>query len=78
MRQTLIQAVSILSAVVVQLGQGLKSKTKALDQIRTLNSLWIQHHIAQAAHHMVEVYSLNPTGLWGIDPSGLEHFLVGD
>ena len=25
-----------------------------------------------------EVYSLNPSGLQGIDPSGLEHFLVGD
>ena len=27
----------------VQLGPGLKSKTKALDQIRTLNSLWIHN-----------------------------------
>ena len=26
----------------------------------------------------LEVFSLNPTGLQGIDPSGLEHFLVGD
>ena len=25
-----------------------------------------------------EVYSLNPPGLWGIDPTGLGHFLVGD
>ena len=25
-----------------------------------------------------QVYSLNPAGLQGIDPSGLEHFLVGD
>ena len=24
------------------------------------------------------VYSLNPPGLWGIDPTGLGHFLVGD
>ena len=28
--------------------------------------------------HFFEVYSLNPAGLRGIDPSGLEHFLVGD
>ena len=26
----------------------------------------------------MEVYSLTPSGLRGIDPSGLEHFLVGD
>ena len=26
----------------------------------------------------LEVYSLNPAGLRGIDPSGLEHLLVGD
>ena len=30
---------------------------------------------AAAACH---VYSLNPAGLQGIDPSGLEHFLAGD
>ena len=28
---------------IVQLGPGLKSKTKAFDQSRTLNSLWIHH-----------------------------------
>ena len=27
---------------------------------------------------IVHVYSLNPAGLRGIDPNGLEHFLVGD
>ena len=30
------------------------------------------------SHTPTEVYSLNPAGLWGIDPSGLEPFLVGD
>ena len=28
----------------VQLGPGLKSEIKALDQSRTLNSLWTTHH----------------------------------
>ena len=32
----------------------------------------------QDAQQRDEVYSLNPAGLRGIDPSGLEHFLVGD
>ena len=33
-----------MKTLVVQLGPGLKSKTKALDRSRTLNSLWIHHH----------------------------------
>ena len=32
------------SKLFVQLGPGLKSETKALDQSRTLNSLWTTHH----------------------------------
>ena len=36
----------------VQLGPGLKSKTKALDQSRTLNSLWTTNFPpAQPRHH---------------------------
>ena len=33
--------ISTIFPYMVQLGSGLKSKTKALDQRRTLNSLWI-------------------------------------
>ena len=34
--------------------------------------------VGQSTAQMKEVFSLNPAGLRGIDPSGLEHFLVGD
>ena len=41
---------------VVQLGPGLKSKTKALDQSRTLNSLWIHHHHPPTTHQPPTTY----------------------
>ena len=34
----------VIQFPIVQLGPGLKFKTKALDQSRTLNSLWTTHH----------------------------------
>ena len=36
---------------IVQLGPSLKSETKALDQSRTLNSLWTTHHPPPTHHH---------------------------
>ena len=39
------------STVVVQLGPGLNPKTKALDQSRTLNSLWTTHHPPPTTYH---------------------------
>ena len=39
---------------------------------------WILPKDHFKTHLFFHVYLLNPTGLQGIDPSGLEHFLVGD
>ena len=43
-----------------------------------LSYLWDLVEKIQEMKSYAEVYSLNPPGLWGIDPTVLGHFLVGD
>ena len=72
------------------LGQSSPVSTKQLF-VRREKCPLLEHHLIIFLTQIVEegsavllvecfghVYSSNPSGLWGIDPSGLEHFLVGD